>query len=69
MKQVKIFKGLEYDYEGLQDEVNRWIRNEGVDVYDIQLRVAPQSPGEQASSVLGSGTPSDVFLMVVYEEA
>lgn len=72
MKQIKIFKALEFDYLRMQDEVNRWIRNEQADVVDIQLRVAPQSADASGgSALLGDecSTPSDVFCMVVYNEA
>lgn len=64
MLQVKIFKSLEFHYDDLTNEVNKWIADNRIDVVDIRVQIAPQSPGEGAS--LASDTESDVLCYVVY---
>jgi hypothetical protein len=72
MQQVKIFKNLESDIPAIEREINRFLES-GVKVLNIFGNISPQS---QASSSAPDGylsktptSPSDVFLVVVYEKA
>ncbi len=75
MQQVKIFTGLEGATEDLSTEINRWIRETGVQIIQMTGNIAPQSndtsgPG---TSLPGRGStagrlPSDVIIIVLYEE-
>ena len=66
MQQVKLFKGVETELSGLEQEVNDWIRESGARVTNITGNIAPQS-----GSLDGPGQrrypPSDLLLIVVYE--
>lgn len=67
MRQIKIFKCLEHQCTELEDQVNGWIRDSKVDVVDVRLQLAPQSPGVDKDTALGEGVQSDVMCLVVYE--
>lgn len=64
MLQVKIFKRLEFRYTELEEEVNRWIREHEIDVVDIRVQIAPQSPGQFTGHA--EFVESDVICYVVY---
>ncbi len=64
MHQVKIFKDLEFHYDQLERHINDWIRDNKIDVVDIRIQLAPQSPGEGGG--LGSSSDSDLLGYVVY---
>lgn len=64
MLQVRIFKNLEFHYNDLANEVNKWIVENKIDVVDIRVQISPQSTSEGSS--LSSDTESDVLCYVVY---
>ena len=77
MHQIKIFNGLEGDTGRLAKEVNEWLKTSKAKVVNVFGNIAPQSvsekpdPGRLASSESGPTrrfAPSDVLLVVVYEE-
>ena len=70
MQKVKMFKGLESDTQGLENEVNSWIETSGAQVLQITGNIAPQSHAAGGSSgalLHGAHAPSDVLLIIVYE--
>ena len=70
MRQIKIFKGSETDLPHLEESVNRWIRENGVEVVQVFGNIAPQTVFPDANrSILHKTayTPADVFIVVVYE--
>ena len=71
MQQIKIFKGVENDVSGLQEEVNHWIRQTGARIISITGNIAPQSESGSTSGSLGGNhfASSDVLLIVLYEVA
>ena len=71
MNQIKIFKGLENDLTGLEQEVNAWLAEADARVLNIFGNMAPQTLRPQAQSGGLSTTdfvPSDVILVVVYDK-
>jgi len=70
MRQVKLFKSLESDVAGLEQEVNAWIRQSGARVVSVTGNIAPQTitSGSTASGLgQSSFPPSDLVLVVLYE--
>jgi len=70
MQKIKIFKGLESDTEGLEQEVNSWIETSGAQVLQITGNIAPQSQSAKRSSdalLHGAHTASDVLLVIAYD--
>jgi hypothetical protein len=65
MQKVKIFSGLENDVQGLEGEINRWLEQSGARIVSLVGNIAPQSGGGQT---LAAGNPSDILVMVLYEE-
>ena len=70
MHQVKLFKGLESGIAELEADVNEWLRSTGASVVNVIGNMSPQSgTADGQSDKLGrSYTPSDVFLVIVYEK-
>jgi hypothetical protein len=71
MQQVKIFKTLESDLTGLEREVNTWLARSNVRVIQMFGNIAPQSALAEGQSMTlhkGSFAPSDVMLVVLYEQ-
>ena len=67
MQQIKIFKGIESELGDLENRVNSWIKQSGARIVNIFGNIAPQS--ETHAGTLGkSFTPSDVIVVVVYEQ-
>jgi len=72
MQQIKIFKGLESQVRMLEDEINTWLKSSGKNVVQIFGNMSPQS--DQGTSATGEylnkspNSPSDVLLVVVYDE-
>lgn len=74
MQRIKIFKGLESDLAGLENEVNQWLAESGARVLNMFGNIAPQSLASGASEK-SVGTyitkspfaPSDVLLVILYE--
>ena len=79
MQQIKLFSGREDHKAELEDEVNAWIAQAGVEVISIAGNIAPQSvlPSKEASTSSGLGTPgttrrfapSDILVIVTYTKA
>jgi len=70
MHQVKLFKGLESDYERLEREINAWIRETGARIISVTGNIAPQTKqSENKTGALGPSIypPSDLLLIVLYE--
>ncbi len=71
MQQIKIFKGLEGDAIELEKQVNAWLAKSGARVLQITGNIAPQghSSDLKAGSISASPyTPSDILLVVLYEQ-
>jgi hypothetical protein len=77
MHQVRIFTGIEGDTQALAKNINDWLQQSKVKVVNIFGNIAPQSamerqdPGRLAGADTGPArrfAPSDVMLVVVYEE-
>jgi hypothetical protein len=75
--QIRIFTGIEGDTARLAKDVNDWLRQSKVKVVNVFGNIAPQSalerhdPGRIAGAETGPArrfAPSDVMLVVVYEE-
>jgi len=69
MQQIKIFKGIENDLNGLEAEVNGWLTQTGVEVISIFGNIAPQTSGGEAKSgglSRSDFAPSDLLLAVHY---
>ncbi len=70
MQQVKIFKSIESEVAGLEQEINQWLRTSGVRVLQISGNIAPQSQAYEpvtSGPAQGGFVPSDVLLVVLYE--
>ena len=71
MHQIKIFKSLESDIGQLEKQVNSWLAETNVRVINMFGNIAPQSPPPEVHSTTiskGSFPPSDVLLVVLYEQ-
>ena len=72
MPQIKIFKGLESNLEGLENQVNAWLKEPGIRVVQMFGNMAPQTlPSDtRITSTLGQPqhVSSDVFLAFLYEK-
>jgi len=70
MHQIKIFKGLENELPELEAAVNEWLRSNAARIVNIFGNIAPQSGGEgkQHGLTRSEFPPSDVMLIVVYEQ-
>jgi hypothetical protein len=71
MAQIKIFKGLESNLEGLEKQVNAWLDDSRIKVLQAFGNMAPQTlPSDtRITSTLGQPqhVSSDVFLVFLYE--
>ncbi len=75
VQQVKLFMGLEGETEELSRGINDWIRKSGAKVLQINSSIAPQSNGGMGlggglpgTSLAAGRVPSDVLVVVLYEE-
>ena len=70
MHQIKIFKGVENNLNSLEKDINQWLFTSKVRVVNMFGNIAPQSapPLEGVQSLGKSFAPSDVMLVVLYEE-
>jgi hypothetical protein len=68
--QIKIFKGIESDTSELEKSVNRWLAESKARVIQIFGNMSPQSPtaNKTASLTTGAFAPSDVMIVVLYEQ-
>ncbi len=70
MQQIKIFKGIESEITDLENRVNSWIGQSGARVLQTFGNISPQSLSQSHGPGLSkSFTPSDVLIVVVYEQA
>jgi len=70
VQQVKLFKGLESDVEGLEKEINDWLSEAGVKVTNMFGNISPQTVRPEAGTGGGLGrsyAPSDILIVVLYE--
>lgn len=69
MHQIKIFKGIESELTELESRVNAWLKQSGARVVQTVGNIAPQSGTSSGGATLGkSYTPSDVLIVIVYEQ-
>jgi len=69
MHQIKIFKGIENDLTTLEADVNRWLYNTKIRVVQVFGNIAPQTIAKESHGLDNGGyIPSDVLLVVLYEE-
>ena len=66
MRQVKIFKVLESEWQSLERGINRWIDESGATVLDVSGSIAPQSTRSHPNA---RENPSDILVIVTYEPA
>jgi hypothetical protein len=71
MHQVKIFRGLESEVPLLEKQVNTWLAESRVKVVNMFGNMSPQSPSPTSSAALSGSafSPSDIFLVILYETA
>lgn len=68
MRQIKMFKGLEYEYLELEARVNAWIRDNKINAIDVRAMLSPQSAGKVVAERVGeSPQQSDLLITVLYE--
>lgn len=67
MQQIRIFKSIESEVGEMEREVNGWLQESGVKVLNIFGNIAPQTVMNDATSTGRAFSPSDIFLVVVYE--
>lgn len=73
MQQVKLFVGTEDGRAQVEQDINEWLAgNPGVRITQLAANIAPQTLAVQTQSGAQTGrrfNPSDLFVMVVYEQA
>ena len=73
MPRIKLFKGLESNLEGLENQINAWLAQPGIRVLQAFGNMAPQTlPSDtRITSTLGQPqhVSSDVFLVFLYEKS
>lgn len=74
MQQIRIFKGPDEELIELQQEVNDWLAESGVRVIQITGNIAPpgvvsHAPTRGLGTVAGRFAHSDIFIIVLYEDA
>ncbi len=68
MQQIRIFKTIESEVGELEREVNGWLQESKVKVINVFGNIAPQTINSEALGATGRAfSPSDIFLVVVYE--
>jgi len=70
MQQVKLFKSVEADLSTLEQEINRWmtgVQEGGGKIVHVTGNIAPQTVAVEKKSVGSGFTPSDLFVIVVFE--
>ena len=68
MQQIRIFKSIESDIGELEREINGWLQESGVKVINMFGNIAPQTVNAEGTGATGRAfSPSDVFMVVVYE--
>ena len=69
MQQIKIFKGIESELGELENRVNSWIKQSSARVVQVFGNIAPQSETHASHGLSKAYTPSDILLVVVFEQA
>ncbi len=64
MQKVKIFKSIESELGGMENEINKWIAENEAKIISITGNIAAQAP---KTSHVGSFSASDVLVIVLYE--
>lgn len=68
MHQIRIFKSIESDIGELEREINGWLQESGVTVINVFGNIAPQTVNAEGTGSSGRAfSPSDIFMVVVYE--
>jgi len=68
VQQIRIFKSIESDIGELEREINGWLQESGVTVINVFGNIAPQTVNAEGAGATGRAfSPSDVFMVVVYE--
>jgi hypothetical protein len=66
MHKVKIFKSMESEIVTLEEEINEWLSESGVQVVQLVGNIAPQTP--TSAGIPGATfSSSDVLVIIVYE--
>ena len=66
MHKVKIFKSIESEIVTLEEEINEWLSESGVQVVQLVGNISPQTP--TSGSIPGATfSSSDVLVIIVYE--
>ncbi|MGE0609996.1 MAG: hypothetical protein AB7O62_23095 [Pirellulales bacterium] len=69
MHQIKIFKSVESEITSLESQVNRWLYDSKARVVQMFGNIAPQTVAHETTGLNDGGfSPSDVLLVVLYEE-
>jgi hypothetical protein len=66
MQKVKIFKSIESELGGLENEINSWMAESKVKVISVTGNIAAQAP---RNSHVGSFSASDILIIIFYEES
>ena len=69
VQQIRIFKSIESEVGELEREINGWLQESGVKVLNIFGNIAPQTVMNDATSTGRAFSPSDIFLVVIFESA
>lgn len=70
MQQVKFFKGVEADLSDFESQINGWmeeVQQSGGRIVEVSGNIAPQTVATEKRSGMGGFSPSDLFIIVVYE--
>lgn len=70
MRQIKIFKAVETDIPMLEQSINKWIRENNINVVQVFGNICPQNiiPGHDKAVLQKTiYTPADILIVVVYE--
>lgn len=69
MQKIKLFKSIESELHMLEDEVNAWIEWSGAGIIWMDLETLRSNRVVTGGiQQVGSFSPSDVLLIVLYEE-
>lgn len=67
MQQVKIFKSIESELDALEQEINSWVKEQGVKILSLTGNISPQSI--TGGGMTSTFSASDVLVIIVYETA
>ncbi len=70
MQQIRIFKSIESEVGELEREINGWLQESKVMVVNVFGNIAPQTVNTETTGSSGRAfSPSDIFMVVVYESS